>query len=143
MSRAVSLAHLEVFAGGHVVQVPAGIGFAPPLRRDGAYVRAGGCVYPMRTVEPTGLVLLAAGPVRKLGQFVALWGQPLSRREVAGFRASAGQGVSVFINGMLSPESPGSVPISPGAQITIEVGPYVPPHTRYTFPSLASVVPVK
>jgi len=142
-SRTASLAHLEVFAAGHVVQIPAGIGFAPPLRQDGAYVRAGGCVYPIRTVEPTGLVLLAAGPIRKLGQFFDLWGQPLSRREVAGFRASAGQDVSVFINGMLWPESPDSAPISPSAQITIEVGPYVPPHTRYTFPSLASVASMK
>jgi len=142
-SPAVSLAHLEVFAAGHVVQIPAGVGFAPPLRRDGAYVRAGGCVYPIRTVEPTGLVLLAAGPIRKLGQFFDLWGQPLSHRQLAGFRALAGQDVSVFINGVLWPEGPDLAPISPGAQITIEVGPYVPPHTRYTFPSLQSVAPEK
>ncbi len=143
MYRAASLAHLEVFAAGHVVRVPAGIGFAPPLGRHGAYVRAGRCVYPIRTVEPTGLVLLAAGPIRKLGQFFDLWGQPLSNHEVAGFRAPAEQGVSVFIDGTLWRGSPDSAPISPGAQITIEVGPYVPPHTRYTFPPLESVVPMK
>lgn len=137
-SETVSLAHVEVFAAGHVVQVPAGIGFAPPLVRYGAYVRAGKCVYPMRTSEPTGLVLLEAGPIRTLGQFFELWGQPLTRRRVAAFGASAGQGVSVFVNGLAWRESPDAAPISPGAQITIEVGAYVPPHTRYTFPSLAS-----
>ncbi len=137
--RAVALAHVEVFAAGHVVQVPAGIGFAPPLVRDGAYVRAGECVYPMRTFEPTGLVLLGAGPIRKLGQLFDLWGQPLSRRRVAAFGASTGRVVSVFINGVLWRENPDAAPISPGGQITIEVGPYVPPHTRYTFPPLASV----
>jgi len=61
---------------------------------------------------------------------------------VAGFRAPPGQDVSVFVDGTLWPGSPNSVPISPGAQITIEVGPYVPPHTRYTFPSLQSVAPL-
>jgi len=138
-SRVVSLAHVEVFAAGHVVQVPAGIGFAPPLVRDGAYVSAGECVYPMRTLEPTGLVLLGAGTTRTVGQFFDLWGQPLTRRRVAAFSAGAGQGVSVFINGVPWRESPDAAPVSPGTQITIEVGRYVPPHTIYTFPSPASV----
>ena len=142
-SRAATLAHLEVFAAGHVVQIPAGIGFAPPLRRHGAYVHMGRCVYPMRTVEPTGLLLLAAGPLRTLGQFFDLWGQPLSYREVAGFRAPSGQHVSVFRSGVLWPASPSSAPISPYAQITIEVGPRVPPHTGYTFPSLKSLTPIE
>jgi len=137
-SAVLALAHLELFAGGHVVQLPAGIGFAPPLRRHGAYVRSGRCVYPMRTAEPTGLVMLASGPIRTLGEFFDLWGQPLSRSTMAAFAAGAGHRVSVFINGMRWPESPDSAPVSPGAQITIEVGSHVPPHTSYTFPSLAS-----
>ena len=46
--------HLELFAAGRVVIVPAGIGVAPPWRRDGAYVRSGRCSYAARTREPTG-----------------------------------------------------------------------------------------
>ena len=112
---AVSLAHVEVFAAGHVVEVPAGIGFAPPLRRRGAYVHGGRCAYPMRTLEPTGLVLLAAGGAQTLGEFFDLWGQRLSPREVAWFRARAAGGVSVFIDGVLWRGSPGSAPVSAGA----------------------------
>lgn len=135
----VALAHVEVFAAGHVVVIAAGIGVAPPLRRHGAYVRTGRCVYPIHTIEPTGLVLTAAGPSRRLGQLFDLWGQPLSDRDVAGFRAPLGQHVLVFIDGVPWPGNPGSAALSPNAQITVEVGSYVPPHTRYTFPTLQSL----
>src|SRR5438046_2534422 len=43
--------HLELFANRRVVIVPAGIGMAPPLVRDGAYVRGGRCSYALRTRE--------------------------------------------------------------------------------------------
>jgi hypothetical protein len=138
-SRVSSLAHVELFAANHVVVIPAGIGFAPPLRRRGAYVHGGACVYPMRTIEPTGLVLLAAERTRNLGDLFDLWGQPLSDHDVAGFRTSSGHHVSVFLNGSLWRGSPNAAPIAPHAQITIEVGRYVPPHARYAFPSLQCV----
>ena len=47
--------HLELFARGLVLLVPAGIGVAPPVERDGAYVLGGRCLYPLRTREPTGV----------------------------------------------------------------------------------------
>ncbi len=134
-----SLAHVEVFAAGHVVVIPAGIGFAPPLARRGAYVRGGRCAYRMRTVEPTGLVLTEAGRPTTLGRLFDLWGQPLSRQRVAGFSAPKRSGVSVYINGRRWPRDPSAAPLAPGAQITIEVGPYVPPHRSYSFPPLQSV----
>ncbi len=138
-SPAVSVAHIEVFAVNHVVVIPAGIGFAPPLRRHGAYVRSGRCAYPMRTVEPTGLVLLAAGATPELGHIFDLWGQRLSEREVAGFHATHSQHVSVFLDGVRWRGNPRSLAIAPDAQITVEVGPFVPPHTRYAFPPPPSV----
>lgn len=127
-------AHVEVFAFGHVVLIPAGIGVAPPLHRRGAYVDGGRCVYPLWTVEPTGLLLMRSARALTLGQLFELWGQPLSDRRVAGFPAPASSGVSVFIDGVRRHGSPSSAPIAPAAQITIEVGPYVPPHSRYGFP---------
>src|SRR4051812_21317582 len=45
--------HVEVFARGRVVIVPAGIGIAGPVERRGAYVFGGRCRYPLVTVEPT------------------------------------------------------------------------------------------
>lgn len=137
--RVVSAAHIEVFATAHVVVIPAGIGFASPLRRHGAYVSSGRCVYRIRTLAPTGVVLMQAGPPATLGQLFDLWGQPLTHRRVAGFSAPAGRGVSVYIDGARWRGDPSSAPIAPGAQIAIEVGPYVTPHARYTFPPLQSI----
>src|SRR3954469_10583804 len=39
--------HLEIFARGFVVIVPAGLGVGGRVRRDGAYVRGGRCTYPV------------------------------------------------------------------------------------------------
>lgn len=139
-ARVVAAAHVEVFASGHVVVVPAGIGVAPPLRRRGAYVDAGRCTYPLWTVEPTGVVLMRTHRVLTLGQLFELWGQALTRRMVASFVAPASTGVSVFIDGAPWRASPSSAPISAFSQFTIEVGSYVPPHGHYTFPALQSVL---
>lgn len=137
--RVVAVAHIEVFAAGHVLVVPAGIGFAPPLVRHGAYVSGGRCAYRIRTVAPTGLLLMEARRPVTLGQFFALWGQRLSRRTVAGFSPSRGTGVSVFIDGSRWRGDPSLVPIVSRAQITIEVGPRVTPHARYMFPAPQSL----
>lgn len=133
----VSAAHIELFATNRVVVIPAGIGVAPPLLTLGAYVRRGRCVYPLRTLDPTGLVLLGPGGKRTLGTLFKVWGQPLSRSIVAGFRAPVHSGVSVFIDGVPWRADPAMAPLAPHSQITIEVGSHVPPHARYVFPSLA------
>jgi hypothetical protein len=136
-AQVVSAAHVELFAQDHVVVVPAGIGVAPPLQRAGAYVRGGRCVYPLHTLEPTGLVLLGAGRARTLGEFFALWGQPLGPRILAGFSAPPGGRVTVYIDGAAWRADPADAPLSPHTQLTVEVGPHVPPHTRYLFPAVS------
>ena len=78
-------AHVELFAHRQVVIVPAGIGIAPPLRRQGAYVLGGRCSYPLRTREPTGVVEVERGASLTLGQLFEVWGQPLSRTRLVGF----------------------------------------------------------
>jgi len=123
-------AHVEVFAAGRVVVVPAGIGLAPPLRRQGAYVRAARCAYPLMTAEPTGLVEVARGARATLGDLFALWGQPLSARRVAGFAGS----VRVHVGGRPWHGDPRDVPLGPHAQVVVQVGPRVVPHARYRFP---------
>jgi hypothetical protein len=133
----VSAAHVEVFAEDHAVVVPAGIGVGSPLRRAGAYVRGGSCVYPLHTLEPTGLVLLGPGATWTLGDFFALWGQPLGYRVLAGFRARHGGHVAVYVDGVAWRADPAAAPLLPHAQVTVEVGPRVPPHTHYLFPAMS------
>jgi hypothetical protein len=136
-SRGVSAAHIELFAHNRVVIVPAGIGLMPPLRIRGAFVRGWRCAYPLRTMDPTGLVLLDRGGRYTLGDLFDLWGQPLSRTLMASFRVSAHENVSVFINGRLWMGDPRKAPVVRHAQVTIEVGAPVRPHSSYVFPSLA------
>lgn len=121
--------HLELFAAKRVVLIPPGIGIAPPRRRNGAYVRRGRCSYPIRTREPTG-VIEAEGPGRTLGQLFAVWGQPLSRTRMAGFRGR----VMAFVGGKRWGGDPRAIPLRRHAQIVLEVGGYVPPHAAYRFP---------
>ncbi len=122
--------HVELFARGRVVLLPAGIGLAPPRRRDGAYVRGRGCRYPVWTEEPTGLVAVA-GPGRTLADLAAVWGRPLTRGRIA---AAAGP-VRAFVGGRRWHGAVGAIPLSPHAQIVLEAGtPVVAPHARYAFP---------
>ena len=124
------LAHLETFVGGRVVLMPAGIGIAPPHRRDGAYVRGGRCDYALRTVEPTGLVEVERGVRPTLGALFDVWGQPLSRRRVLSFRGR----VRVYVGSRRVEGDPRDVRLGPHAVITLEIGRYVRPHANYVFP---------
>lgn len=126
-----ALAHVELFAAGRVVPVPPGIGIAPPLARRGAYVLRGRCSYPIRTTEPTGLLELRRRMRLTLADLFAIWGQPLSPTRLASFGAS----VRAYLGGRRWRRDPRALPLAPGAVVVLEVGPYVPPHATYRFPS--------
>lgn len=129
--------HIELFADGHEVIVPAGVGIAPPQRRDGASVVRGRCSYPMRTADPTGVILVdpppAGGATPTIGDLFAIWGQPLGRRRLVGFTASRGVSVAAFVDGRRVQGDPGAIPLSRHAQIVLELGPHVEPHPSYRF----------
>jgi hypothetical protein len=123
-------AHLELFAAGRVVIVPAGIGLAPPRTTDGAYVTNPRCAYPLATREPTGVVEVAGGGRATLGDLFALWGRPLTPTRLAGFRGQ----VTAHVDGRLYRGDPRTVPLTRHAQIVVQVGPRVVPHSSYRFP---------
>jgi hypothetical protein len=123
--------HLELFARRLVLLVPAGIGIAPPLRREGAYVLGGRCAYPLRTREPTGVIETASAQPR-LGDVFRVWGQPLSPRRLAGFRTA--QRLLAFVNGRRYLGDPRTIQLRRHDEIVLEIGGYVPPHTSYLFP---------
>jgi hypothetical protein len=126
--------HLEVFAKRLDVMIPAGIGVAPPRIRDGAYVRGGKCSYPLRTIEPTGLIEVAQGEALTVGDLFDVWGQPLSKRRLLSFRASPGRSVSAFVNGEPWRGDPRSIPLERHSAIVLEIGGYFPPTKVYLFP---------
>jgi len=128
-------AHLELFAADRVVIVPAGIGVSPPLRREGARVLGGRCVYPLSTSEPTGVIEVRAGgahaPALTVGDLFAVWGQRLGPHRLGAFRS--GTPVTAYVSGRRWRGDPRSVPLAPHAQIVIESGPHVDPHPSYRF----------
>lgn len=122
--------HLELFAERRVLIVAAGIGVAPPQRRDGAYVRGGRCSYPIRTREPTGVLEVEPGRAHELGHLFDLWGQRLSPRRIGSF----GGRVEAFVGGVRWHGDPRRIPLRRHAQIVVEVGGHIPPHRSYRFP---------
>jgi len=122
--------HLELFARRRVLIVPAGIGIAPPQHRRGTYVLGGSCSYPIRTVDPTGVIVVDRGTSAVLGTFFAVWGQPLSRSELAGFRGT----VVAFVGGRRWLADPAHIPMQRHSEIVLEVGGSLLPHPSYRFP---------
>jgi len=124
-------AHVELFAQDHGVQVPAGIGVSRG-RRQGPFVVSGRCRYQLSTVDPTGVVQVRS-PGRAtltVGELFWLWGQPLSRHRLASFPGR----VTAFVGGRRWARDPRVIPLRRHAQIVLEVGPRVPPHSSYLFP---------
>ncbi|HEY4347286.1 MAG TPA: hypothetical protein VGM80_06820 [Gaiellaceae bacterium] len=124
--------HVELFAGRRVVVVPAGIGVAGPVRRNGAEVVPGGCVYPVRTFAPGGVVEVDRGRSLTLADLFRVWGQKLGPRRLASF-ATTGT-VRVYVDGRRVGGAPGDVLLTPHAEIVLELGPYVAPHSFFLFP---------
>jgi hypothetical protein len=112
--------HLELYAHRRVVIVPAGIGVAA------------GCSYPARTRTPTGVVEVAAGSRLDVGDLFRIWGQPLGAHRLASFRSSAP--VRAYVGGRPVRGPVTAIPLRPGAEIVLELGAYVAPHTFFLFP---------
>lgn len=120
--------HLELFAAGRVVVVPAGIGVAGG-RRDGAFLRGGRCRHALSTTEPTGVIEVRHGTDATLGDLFALWGRPLSRTRLASFRGP----VRAWVDGRRWRADPRAIPLRHHAQIVLATGPEVPVHSAFAF----------
>ena len=126
--------HVELFAHGRVVIVPAGIGVAAPRRRVGAFVRPRGCSYAVRTTGPTGVLEVRRGARLTLGRLFTVWGQPLSATRLAGFSTRRSAPVRAYVAGRRWRGPLGAVPLRRHMQIVLELGRFVPPHRSFRFP---------
>jgi hypothetical protein len=126
--------HIEVFAANRVVIVPAGIGVGAPWSTVGGRITRARCYGALVTLEPTGVALIARGLRLRVADLFRAWGQRLSSRRLASFSARAGTRVRVYVDGRRVYGAPGAVPLSPHAEIVLEVGPYIPPHHSFAFP---------
>jgi len=105
--------HLALFVEGQEVRVPAGIGITDR------------CLYWLHTHATDGIIHVEA-PMRKdftLGQFFAVWGQPLGRNAFLDKTADPDHEVRAYLNGQPFDGDPASIKLEDGAAITIEDGP--------------------
>ena len=122
--RAIQL-HLELFVDRRVVVVPSGIGLA-----------SSGCAYPVRTLSPDGVVEAARGVVLTLGDLFRVWGEPLGARRLVSF--SSPLPLRAYVGGRLARGPAAAIPLTPHAEIVLELGPYLVPHSFFLFPERAS-----
>lgn len=108
--------HLELFANGFAVVVPARVG-----------VRSAHCRAHTWTTTPTGVVRFDRAAT--LGELFAVWGEPIGPRRLLSFRGT----VSVFRNGLRVRGDPGSIRLRGGDEVVVETGRFVPPHASYVF----------
>ncbi len=121
--------HLAIFDHGKQVQVPKFIGAAATA--------SGGCLYWIHTHNPDGIIHVEApqlappgGSGYTLGILFDIWGQPLSRNNVAGLKGP----VTAFVNGVKYDGSLREIALLSHQEITLEVGTPVVPPPNYAFP---------
>jgi hypothetical protein len=119
--------HLELFANGRVVIVPAavGVGGAHML---GGNVQSAHCRAHAWTLDPTGTVRFDRATT--LGQFFTVWGRQLAPSRLLSF----GGAVRVYVNGRRHHVDARTLGLRDGDEIVLEVGRYVRPHASYLFP---------
>jgi len=107
--------HLAIFDHGKPVPIPEDVG--RPL--------FAGCFYWLHTHTPNGIIHVESPVVRSfsLADFFAIWGQPLSRTDVAGAKLRPGDKMTIWIDGRRYTGDPRSIPLTEHEDITIDVGP--------------------
>jgi hypothetical protein len=125
-------AHLTIIADGVQRAIPLAIGVNNPFIVQN-FVVAAGCFYWLHTHDATGIVHIEA-PVTttfNLGQFFAIWGQSLTRSNVAGFSGT----VTAYVDSTKYDGDLGAVDFQAHKQITLIVGAVPDTLPIYAFPS--------
>ena len=127
--------HLAVFFDQDEQLIPFGIGIGEPWQvedsPDGPFVTDGLCFYWIHTHTEDGVVHIES-PIRRtftLGDFFAVWEQPLSATQVG---PKQGQVIS-YVNGDKVQTAPQDIPLLQHTQIQLDVGADVPPYS-FDFP---------
>jgi hypothetical protein len=77
-------------------------------------------------------VIVVRGRTLTVGDLFRVWGQPLGPHSLAGFTSRTA--VRAYVAGRLVKGPVRAIPLTPHAQIVLELGGYVPPHPFFLFP---------
>jgi hypothetical protein len=115
--------HLLVFVNGQPRKLPYGIGLVAPVVEDtglGTFASASRCYYWLHVHADDGIIHIES-PTQQtytLGQFFALWRQPLS----SGAVGPATGAVTAYVNGQPFTGDPGTIPLTNHQDIQLDVG---------------------
>ena len=107
--------HLVIYDHGIQQLIPQYIGI--PI--------GGRCIYWLHTHTPDGIIHVEAPMDRSftLGDFFSVWGQPITRTQVASAKTKKGESTRVWVNGAIYNGDPAKIPLTAHADIVIQVGP--------------------
>lgn len=119
--------HLAVYVDGKLRPITAGVGIVEPQSQQGAnppFYGATNCYYWLHVHTQDGVIHVESPTTRKytLGQFFAIWGQPLSKTQVG----PASGTLTVFVNGKAYSGDPANISLGSREDIQIDVGTVVP-----------------
>jgi hypothetical protein len=103
----------------------------------------GSCFYWMHTHSESGVIHIeapkdSANRQFTVGDFFAVWGQPLNSRQVATFPVGRGDQVKVWVDGKPYTGRPEKIVLRSHTQVVIEIGPTFvdPPTTNWSDPAI-------
>jgi len=116
--------HLAIYDHGKAVLIPQFIGIPQAAR----------CIYWLHTHTPDGIIHVEAPMDRSftLGDFFAVWGQPLDWTHAASATAKTRSAMHVFVNGVRHNGDPAKIPLTAHADIVIQIGPPFPKPVAFT-----------
>jgi hypothetical protein len=116
-------AHLTVYVNGALRPIPAGIGIVTPVaqqRANGTFDSASRCYYWLHVHAQDGIIHVESPNQSNytLGQFFAIWNQPLTANQIGPDSGT----LSVFVNGIRYTGNPASIALTSHEDIQVDVG---------------------
>jgi hypothetical protein len=115
--------HLSVYVDGALRPIPAGIGIVAPVAQqtaNGAFDSASRCYYWLHVHAQDGIIHIESPNHGNytLGQFFAIWKQPLSADQIGPARGT----LTVFVNGTRYTGNPTNIALKSREDIQVDVG---------------------
>ncbi|MBV8152700.1 MAG: hypothetical protein JO101_09685 [Candidatus Eremiobacteraeota bacterium] len=116
--------HLSIYDRGKPVEIPDNVG--RPI--------VAGCIYWIHTHTSDGIIHVESPVLQDfdLGQFFALWGEPLTRTRADGAVLRKGEKMTVWVDGSRYTGDPKNIQLAQHTDIVIDVGPPAPKPTPFT-----------
>lgn len=120
--------HLTVYVNGALRPLPAGVGIVKPVAQqtpNGVFYEASQCYYWLHVHAQDGIIHVEAPSqtTYTLGQFFAIWRQPLTTTQVGPAHGT----VTAYVDGVRYSGDPAAIPLRSHEDVQLDVGKVVAP----------------